>query len=77
MVLDLICDDLHRPAAYRFVCPDSARVVQGERSQTCLFFRAAAHTRRAFSLMLCKDTKFFVRFQILPLDLSRFSAQIR
>ena len=23
MVLDLTCDDLHRPAAYRFVCPDT------------------------------------------------------
>ena len=27
--------------------------------------------------MLCKDTIFLVRFQILPLDLGRFSAQIR
>ena len=31
MVLDLTCDDLHRPAAYRFVCPDTtASEVQGE-----------------------------------------------
>ena len=49
MVLDLTCDDLHRPAAYRFCSHD------------CEY----------------KGTTFFVRFQILPLDLGRFSAQNR
>jgi hypothetical protein len=56
---------------------DIARVVQGERrAELARAMLSRSPHSQSISLMLCKDTIFFVRCQILPFDLGRFSARI-
>ena len=64
MVLDSCCDQLHRVAASR-LCPDNARVVQGERrAELARAMLSRSPHSQSISLMLCKGTKNIVRFQI-------------
>ena len=54
-------------------CPDSARVVQGERrAELARTMLSRSPHSQSISLMLCKGTTFFVRFQISGIDLGRF-----
>ena len=79
MVLDLISTSYigwPNPALLSLMI-DGARVVQGERrAELARAMLSRSPHSQSISLMLCKGTIFFVRFQILPLDLGRFSAQI-
>ena len=67
-----------RHPAFLSLMIDIARVVQGERrAELARAMLSRSPHSQSISLMLCKDTIFLVRFQILPFDLERFSAQIR
>ena len=56
---------------------DDARVVQGERrAELARAMLSRSPHSQSISLMLCKGTTFFLRFQIFALDLGRFSARI-
>ena len=57
---------------------DTARVVQGERrAELARAMLSRSPHSQSISLMLCKGTTFFVRFQISGIDLGQFSAQNR
>jgi len=79
MVLDLISASYIGWPNPAFVIRsfDTARVVQGERrAELARAMLSRSPHLQSISLMLCKGTTFFVRFQISPLDLGRFSARI-
>ena len=58
-----------------FVPFDDAKVVQGERrAELARAMLSRSPHSQSISLMLCKGTKIIQYFQILPADLSRFSA---
>ena len=67
MVLDSSCDQLHRVAASRLLSLmiDIARVVQGERrAELARAMLSRSPHSQSISLMLCKGTTFFAKFQI-------------